>query len=59
MNDNLNKFLNNMGILCETWIITYNEFIKRGMDHKLALDHTKEFMAAFMEAASKNGGGDQ
>ena len=57
MNDNLKSFMNNMGVLCETWIVTYNNFIQRGMDHKSALDHTKAFMASFMEYATKNGGG--
>lgn len=59
MNDNLSKFMNNMGILCETWIVTYNEFLRRGMDHRTALDHTKAFMSAFMESATKNNGGEQ
>ena len=59
MNDNLKNFMNNMGILCETWIVTYNNFIQRGMDHKTALEHTKAFVSAFFGPFNKNNGGDE
>lgn len=57
MNDKVKEFINNMGVLCETWYVTYNNFVQLGLDHKTALEHTKEFMAAFMEGIVKNGGG--
>jgi hypothetical protein len=59
MNEKLNDFMNNMGLLCETWVITYNNFIQRGLTHKVALEHTKAFMSAFMESAVKNSGGEK
>ena len=59
MNDKLNEFVKNMGVLCETWYVSYSNFIKMGLDHKAALDHTKGFMAAFMESFGKNGGGEK
>lgn len=59
MNDNMKIFMNNMGLLCETWVITYNKFVQLGLSHKEALDHTKTFMAAFMEYAIKNNGGNE
>lgn len=57
MNDTLKNFMNNMCVLCETWVVTYNNFIQRDMDHKTALEHTKAFMSAFFEYATKNNGG--
>lgn len=57
MNDNLKSFINNMGVLCETWLVTYNNFIQRGMDHKSALEHTQAFMTSFMEYGTKMNGG--
>lgn len=57
MNDKFKSFMDNMGLLCETWIITYNNFVQRGFDHKTALEHTKAFMASFMEYATKANGG--
>lgn len=57
MSDNLKSFMNNMGVLCETWVVTYNNFIKCGMDHKTALEHTKAFMASFFEYSTKTNGG--
>lgn len=57
MNDSFKSFMNNMGVLCETWIVTYNNFIQRGLDHKTALEHTKAFMASFMDYATKSNGG--
>lgn len=59
MNNNLQNFMNNLGILCEIWTLTYNKFIQLGFDHKAAMEHTKEFMAAFTEAALRNNGGAQ
>lgn len=59
MNDGLKNFMNNMGILYETWIVTYDGFIQRGMDHKTALEHTKAFMSAFFEYITKFNGGKQ
>lgn len=57
MNEKLNDFLGNMGVLCEVWNVTYNNFKNQGMDHKNAMEHTKGFMAAFMDYISKSNGG--
>lgn len=59
MSDNINKFISNMGILCETWLVTYNQFLSHGLEHKAALEHTQSFMKAFMESSTGNKGGDQ
>lgn len=57
MNENVASFINNVGLLCETWVVVYNKFIQSGMDIKTALVHTKEFMAAFIEGAIQSNGG--
>ena len=57
MNDKLKSFMDNMGILCETWMVTYSNFIQRGIEPKAAMEHTKAFMASFMEYAAKTNGG--
>lgn len=59
MSDKISDFISNMGVLCETWIVTYNQFISHGMEHKDALEHTQSFMKAFMESANGNKGGDR
>lgn len=59
MNDALKNFMNSMGVLCETWMVTYNNFLQRGMDHKTAMEHTKAFMSSFMDYVTKNGGGEK
>ena len=59
MNENVNKFINNMGVICETWLVAYNQFLAHGMEHQAALEHTQAFMKSFMESANGNKGGDQ
>ena len=59
MSDNVNNFINNMGVLCETWLVAYNQFLAHGVEHKVALEHTQAFMKSFMDSANGNKGGDQ
>lgn len=54
MPDKVKNFINNIGLLCETWIITYNSFREHGVEHRMALEHTKAFMTAFMETGIQN-----
>jgi hypothetical protein len=56
MNDKLKDFINNMGVCCEIWLMTYNNFVQRGLDHKTALEHTRAFMTSFMEYTVKFNG---
>lgn len=56
MNDDINKFISNMGILCETWLVAYNQFLSHGMEHKAALEHTQAFMKSFMGSVNDNKG---
>lgn len=57
MNDQLKSFVNNVGLLCETWMVVYTKFTQSGMDAQTALVHTKEFMSAFIAGTVNNNGG--
>ena len=57
MIDNFKNFVNNMGVLCETWTLTYKNFLSQGMDAKDAMMHTQGFMAAFISATMQATGG--
>jgi hypothetical protein len=57
VSDNLKNFVNNIGILCETWALSYEKFTQMGYDNVTALQHTQAFMASFMAAAAQSNGG--
>lgn len=57
MNDNFKNFVNNMGVLCETWTLTYRSFLSQGMDVKDAMMHTQGFMSALIAATMQTAGG--
>ena len=58
-NEKLKSAIIGIGALCETWMLTYNNFIKMGVNAKDALAHTREFMTAFMAASMHNKGGNE
>ena len=49
MNEKFKSFVNEVGVLCETWTIIYSNFIGQGMDAKEAMTHTQGFMVAFLK----------
>ena len=57
MNDGLKKFINDLGVLCEQWLVVYNHFTSRGLDEKTALMHTREFTAALIAGTQMGKGG--
>lgn len=57
MDDKLKSFVNNIGVLCETWTLTYNKFIGQGFTPKDAITHTQGFMTALITASMQNTGG--
>lgn len=59
MNDNFKNFVNNMGVLCETWTLTYRNFLSQGMDEKEAMVHTQGFMTSLIAATTQIGGGNE
>ena len=54
MNNKLTEFIKNVGVLCETWMITYNSFLSQGLDSKEALMHTQAFMATMFQSTQAN-----
>ena len=55
MDNNIQNFMTNLGILCETWTIIYKKFITQGLEPREAMVHTKEFMSVIVTNI-KNGG---
>lgn len=49
MNEQVQQFLLAIGATTELWMVTYNNFIKQGLAHKDALEHTSEFMKVFIK----------
>lgn len=49
MNEELEKFVKNMGLLCEQWTIIYRSFISQGLSEQEALLHTQAFMATILK----------
>lgn len=52
MNENLQSFVNSIGLMCEIWYLTYKKFIELGFDHKRAMEHTRELMGTLLNNAS-------
>lgn len=50
MNEQVQQLILAMGAYSELWMVTYNNFIKQGLAHKDALEHTSEFMKMFLQA---------
>lgn len=59
MNDKLKNFIDNLGVMCETWTLIYGKFLSQGMDAKDAMMHTQGFMAALVTGIVQNNGGNQ
>ena len=57
MNEQFKNFVNSIGILCETWMVVYTKFVQSGLDHKTALEHTKELISAVVSATAESNGG--
>ena len=57
MDDRLKSFVTNIGVLCETWTVVYNNFVSQGFNPKDAMAHTQGFMSAFIAGAMQNNGG--
>lgn len=55
MNENLKNFINAVGMLTETWSITFKGFKKQGMTDEEAIKHTSAFMSTFMAVLLNHG----
>lgn len=56
MNEQLQKFINDMGAMCELWMVIYSGFVKLGMGSDEALKHTQAFMTATFNSIMPKGG---
>lgn len=54
MDDQLKSFINNLGVLCETWTVVYQSFLSQGLSHSDAMVHTQGFMTAFISSGSQS-----
>lgn len=50
ISDDVNKLIQNIGVLTELWTITYSGFVRQGLDPTSAMAHTKGFMEAMVQA---------
>lgn len=57
MSDGLKSFMSNFGVLCETWTLTYSNFLKQGMNAKDAMTHTQGFMSSLIAASMQTNNG--
>lgn len=56
-NEQLNQFIQGIGMLTELHMITYQNFLAQKLTDEEALKHTKVFMASMLEVLMKSGGG--
>lgn len=47
--DQMKQFINGLGALTEIWTITYQGFIRQGLNPIDAMTHTKAFMSVTMD----------
>lgn len=60
MNEKALTYIKNLGVLVETWLIVYKNFIGQGLKEADAFTHTREFMKVFMGVNfSGNGEGEK
>lgn len=57
-NEQVKQLIQNVGMMTELWVITFNGFVNQGLPEAVALNHTKAFMSAMFEAfVTPNGSG--
>ena len=54
MDEQIKQFIIGVGALTEMWMVSYRGFIQQGLDHKDALEHTREFMKVVLSSANNN-----
>lgn len=53
MSDELKNFCNNMGVLIETWMLTFRKFKELGLSDEEAIKHTQAFMVSLFKNGLK------
>lgn len=54
-NEQVNQLIQGIGLMTELWIITYNGFVKQGMNNEDAIMHTKALMSIMVESFHGSG----
>lgn len=49
-NEQVNQLISGIGLMTELWVITYQGFIKQGMNADEAIMHTKALMSIMVES---------
>ena len=55
MNDQVQNIINACGALTELWLISYNNFIRNGLDKEEALCHTQAMFEVVIGNMFQNG----
>lgn len=56
-NEQVKQLIQNLGVMTELWMITYNGFLSQGLREEAALSHTKAFMSTMVETFISSGNG--
>ncbi len=56
MNDKMLDFIKTIGVISETWGVTYKSFLNQGFEPSDALIHTKLLIGTMMESMINGGG---
>lgn len=55
-NNQLNDLIKGLGMMCELWIITYQNFKAQKLSEEEAMKHTAAFMSIMIESFKGNAG---
>ena len=54
MNDKTLEYVKNLGVMVETWVVVYGNFVKQGFSENDAINHTREFMKSVVVTFMNN-----
>lgn len=54
MNERAMTYIKNLGVMVETWVVVYSNFIKQGFTESDALAHTRVFMESVVVSFMNN-----
>lgn len=56
MNDKMAEFIKTIGVMSETWGLTYKSFLNQGFTPSESLIHTKMLISTMMDSIINGGG---
>lgn len=54
MNEKILELIKGIGALTEIWVVAYTNFKAQGLNHKEALEHTREFVSLLINNSNAN-----